>query len=827
VLSVLPLHHTFEFTCGLLLPLMLGARILYIRELNASALKEGLEMGRITAMAGVPALWQLLERRILTEVKERGPVAARAFDMALELNRLIGKQTGLNAGRLFFGQVHAELGGNMRHLISGGAALPKETAKLFAGIGLPLSEGYGLTEAAPVLTVAKASAKGSFGHVGKPVPGVEVKIDSPDGSGVGEIIARGPNIMRGYEGNEAATKQAIDESGWLHTGDLGKFDKRGQLVIVGRHKEVIVGPSGENVYPDDVEALLGNVSGVKELSIVGLSGSSSGERVACLAVPKPPPNSDDETAEPETAVARTERHKRVMSSLREAFEKLPKVARPSVVHLYEADLPRTATRKVKRSEVQLILERLATASVPPREGGRSAVRHVIASISNRAEGDIHGSTSLRGDLGIDSLLGVELMTALESQLGFSLDARDLGRAETVADLEEVVSKAARGRALLKPEATEIEDVSREDITLPEPVADAAKKIMTRFQMGFYERGMRPTVTGRAHIPYNRNTIVISNHASHLDMGFVKYALGTYGEKMVTLAAQDYFFDGQGGVLGGSKWRRFYIENLTNLAPFDRKGGLRKALELAGELLDKGETILIFPEGTRSTDGAIQEFKPVIGHLALTKGVDILPVYLGGTYEAMRKGTRFPTKRDITAKIGLPLEVVDLERLTAGMKPSAAYRKIASLAEQAVRALKDGRLFDLSEVERAEHANGVANGAHANGAKPVIEHPLVVLFRELEGRFVVGRVEKPITYFFTLGAEQNEKWTLRVDKETCKANIGKPEGAQADCVLKTSAEIFTRIVREAYTPSPMEFLSGAIKSNDVSLLQTFQKVFDLN
>ena len=234
-----------------------------------------------------------------------------------------------------------------------------------------------------------------------------------------------------------------------------------------------------------------------------------------------------------------------------------------------------------------------------------------------------------------------------------------------------------------------------------------------------------------------------------------------------------------------------------------------------EHLDRGDTILLFPEGTRSPDGAIQEFKPAIGHLALTHGVDLLPVYLGGTFEAMKKGSRIPTKRDIVARIGLPLPVKELRRLTEGMKFSAACRKIAELTEQAVRALKEGRVLDI----RALGDDDVV-------VPPPSEHPLAMLFRELETRFRADRVEKPLTFYFTLGAEVDEKWTLRFDPTRCSAERGKPDGGVADCVLKTTPEIFTRIVREAYVPTPMEFLSGAIKSNDVSLLQTFQKVFDL-
>jgi long-chain acyl-CoA synthetase len=315
------------------------------------------------------------------------------------------------------------------------------------------------------------------------------------------------------------------------------------------------------------------------------------------------------------------------------------------------------------------------------------------------------------------------------------------------------------------------------------------------------------VYGRAYIPHNRNTIVASNHASHLDMGFVKYALGSYGEGLVSLAAQDYFFE-------GGRLRRAYFENLTNLAAFDRKGGLRQAIRQAGDILECGKTVLIFPEGTRSPDGKIHEFKPVIGHLALTHGVDILPVHLGGTREALPKGGTIPVRREITARIGLPLEVSELRRLTQGMKSTVASRKIAELAHLAVCTLRDGGVLDLRRMESLEEKGQVK------------EHPLVTLFRDLETRFVKGSVTTPITYYFTLGAESEAKWTLVVNADGARAQIGKPQSSQADCVLKTSQEIFTKIVRESYMPSPMEFMSGAIKSNDLSLLQTFQKVFDL-
>jgi long-chain acyl-CoA synthetase len=812
VLSVLPLHHTFEFTCGLLLPMSRGARILYLDELSAERLAEGLQKGRVTGMVGVPALWQMLERRILARVKEHGPAAVAAFNLSVELNRLLGKRIGVNAGRLFFGNVHDALGGHTRFLISGGAALPKGTAELFAGIGLPLAEGYGLTEAAPVLSVAKASIKSSAGNVGKPIPGVEIKIANPDDRGIGEVLARGPNVMVGYADNPEATAQAIDAGGWLHTGDLGRLDKKGRLVIVGRQKDVIVAANGENVYPDDVETLLGKIDGVKELAIVGIDDGRGGERVACLAVPEDAPATDSAKEEaPDDGAAReasrAARHERALAALRDAFQGLSKANQPAVLHVYDADLPRTATRKVKRADVKAILSRLVSATELPPQGASAGdvnpVRHAIAAIANRKASEISATTKLKADLGFDSLMTMELSVALEAQAGRSLDGQRLAECETVAEVERLVGAGGEGEAASR----EVEEKPEEPIILPAIVAETAKRVMGVAQMGFYGKVMSPKVTGRAFIPHNRNTIVASNHTSHLDMGFVKYALGVYGENLVSLAAQDYFFE-------GNRLRRAYFENLTNVAPFDRKGGLRQALRQAGEILEQGKTVLIFPEGTRSTNGVLQEFKSGIGHLALTHEVDILPIYLGGTHRALPKGNRIPVRRDITASIGPPLEVAELKRLTAGMKFAAACRKVAELTQLAVAALRDGDALDLRRMASLEDN------------APVKEHPLVILFRELETRYVAGRVSQSITYYFTLGAEDEAKWTLKVEPDRCEARLGKPPGAQADCVLKTTPEIFIKIVREAYTPSPMEFMTGAVKSNDISLLQTFQKVFDL-
>jgi long-chain acyl-CoA synthetase len=786
VLSVLPLHHTFEFTCGLLLPLTRGARVVYIGELSGDRLAEALKASRAKAMVGVPALWQLVERRILQHVDEHGPLARAAFDVATEANRWLASNVGVDVGSVLFGSVHAAMGGHMRWLISGGAALPRETQERFAGLGLALTEGYGLTEAAPVLTVSRPD-KGVEPGVGKPVPGIELRIAKPDDRGIGEVVARGPNVMIGYTDAEA-TRQTIDAEGWLHTGDLGRIDKKGRLEIVGRLKDVVISATGENVYPDDVERRLGEIPHVTELAVVGVEVKGA-ERLACLAVPNAGPDVREQAR----------------SALRKAIDELPFGQRPAIVHLYDAPLPRTATRKVKRDEVRAILRRVVAATTRTEENGvhTSAVRTAIAAVKGIPLEGVTASSTLQGDLGFDSLMLTELLEALEARFG-TVDPQRLQSCVTVADVEDLTNAVKEAVV-----ATETARDRKEDapIVLPEPLREVGKAFVGKLQDLFYGEVMKPRVFGRAYIPYNRSTIVVANHASHLDMGLVRHALGTYGEGIVSLAAQDYFFE--------SGIKRAFFENLTNLKAIDRKASLRQAIRQASEVIEQGKTVLLFPEGTRSSSGEVQEFKPLVGHLALVHGVDILPVFLGGTHAAMPKGAPVPLKRELLARIGPPLVASDLRRLTQGLAPADAAREVARIARSAVLALSEGNVVDLAGTDQGVEL----------ATEP--EHPLVKLFGELEGKFRAGEVDKSVSYYVTLGNDELAKWTVRVDGKGCEVRPGKPEGGQADCVLKTSPEIFTKIVRESYVPSPADFLSGAVKSNDVALLLTFQRVFRLD
>lgn len=795
ILSVLPLHHTFEFTCGLLLPLSRGTRVVYLDEISSERLSTTLRDARITAMVGVPALWQLLERRMMSQVTERGPLVRTLFDGGLELNRWLGKTAGIDAGRLLFGTVHQGLGGNIRLLISGGAALPRDTHQFFAGLGLHLAEGYGLTEAAPVLTVDAAGPGTRPGSVGRAIPGVELKILEPDGEGVGEVLARGPNIMAGYFRNEEATEAVLSEDGWLHTGDLGRLDHRGRLVVVGRAKDVVVTASGENLYLDDIEARLGQVPHIEELALVGLADGKGGERLGLLAV----------RSAAAAALVPSGRDP-ARATLKQRIESLPIGSRPAVVHLVDVPLPRTATRKVKRRQVRDLLERIhaaaESAGKPQRldTGSGGSVRQTIAGVCGQPAEEITGSTRMVEDLAFDSLMWVELASALDELPDVHPDTEALASCSTVAEIEELT---AQPPVPLEDQT----EVVQAPFHFPAPLVSPLRKLLRTGQRTIYEQLLDVEVTGRALIPKNRQVLVISNHCSHIDMGLVKTALGDYGEKMVALAAQDYFFE------GNSLWVA-YFEQLTNLRPLDRKSSYRQSLRQAIAAVEEGHVVLIFPEGGRQGSGALQQFKPLVGKLILETGMDILPVHLRGTHDVLPKGAAVPRGRKVGVRIGTPIPFSEIQRLTESMKTGEAARGIAQLLHDAVASLRDGQILDVTSLD---------NLGPAEDAAPV--DPMADLFAELTVRYRPDVTEVSGSWYFSLGGEEG-RWTVVVDDEGCHVNRGRPSGGAADCVIKTSQEFWTRMVREAYVPEVAEFVSGAIKTSDLERLQHFALAFQL-
>src|SRR6266699_3976606 len=481
------------------------------------------------------------------------------------------------------------------------------------------------------------------------------------------------NVMVGYFGNEEATRQALVDR-WLYTGDLGRIDDEGNLYLVGRSKDIIVDTNGKNVYPDEVEEVYQDSPYIKELSVVGLP-EGIGEKVACMVVP------DEEY---DIALPRTELRRKIEEHFREVSARLPYYKRVKVLHFTDQELPRTATRKVKRREVVkaiLMMEESTRSSI---DAGREEVdrdalwlMEIVASVTNRSLDEVSIKTRL-SDLGFDSLMFVELATAIENAGGSLIAPDRLNEVQDMRELLSSVSRQAPSGARRDATRLRLDSDQKEEIQIPQFLKTIGNKTVDFAQRALYERLLRTKYEGRANIPFHSNFIVAANHASHLDMGLVKMALDDAGEDLVALAAADYFFD--------TKYKRAYMENFTNLVPMERTGSLRQSLRHARSFLDRGYNALIFPEGTRSMTGEMAEFKPVVGYLSLHSRVGILPLYLHGTYEAFPKGSTVIKSRDVGARIGRFLSIEELEEMTEGMARAEAYRLIAALVQHEVEDL---------------------------------------------------------------------------------------------------------------------------------------------
>jgi long-chain acyl-CoA synthetase len=690
-LSVLPLHHTFEFSAGLLIPLAHGARINYIPDLTGDTINHALKHGKITAIVGVPALWETLRRRVLQRFSDKSEILESAVKLLADANFEVRARTGLDLGMLMFLPVHERLGGRIRYMISGGSALPPDVLKTFYGMGFDFFEGYGLTETAPVLAVSTPKQKPIAGSVGQPLAGVEVKIDSPDQSGVGEVIARGKNVMAGYWQDEEATQHAIRD-GWFRTGDLGRFDEDGNLYIVGRSKDVIIDANGKNVYPDEIEDLYKDSPYIKELSVVGLPDGVA-EHVACAVVP-------DLAYDPTLSLAEVKQ--RIETHFRGVSTPLPFWKRVRTLEFWEGELPRTSTRKVRRRDVAAELRaRHAKASSDDTldESARNAEAshtwflEIVADACGKPYSAVHMSSAL-DELGFDSLTYNELASGLEGA-GIQVPENTVfANARDVASLYDLVMGRRHLASLEKRESKKVVDNEADDIKLPVPIKRLGKRGLAKAQRLFYTRALQTKVRGEAYIPQHTNFIVAANHSSHLDMGALKVALGDAGHELASLAAADYFFK--------NKWRRAYFKNLTNLVPMERSGSIRKSLGIAERVLRNGKSLVLFPEGTRSRTGEMTDFLPSLGYLALHSDVGILPAYIEGAHEAMPVGATIPKKRELSVGFGPFLTIDFLRQLTRGLAHQEAWRICSALTQRIVENLRDGITprFDADSVRAA-------------------------------------------------------------------------------------------------------------------------------
>lgn len=338
-LSFLPLHHTFECTVGFLYPVSTGGSIAFCEGIRHIA--ENIKEYQVTAMISVPILFESMYKKVMKSIEKKGKL--KTVQKGIKISQFLLK-FGIDIRKKLFKEIHDTLGGKVRLFVAGGAALDPEAEKGFNELGFTMYQGYGLTESSPVIA-AEDDKYQRLGSIGKAFPSLDVKIDEPNEEGVGELLAKGPSIMMGYYNNDEATKETIDEEGWLHTGDLARIDEDGYIFISGRKKFVIVLKNGKNIYPEELETLINKIEGVKESFVYGRPEDDGDYKICAKIV------YDKELVK---EIFGTEDEKELKEKLWQEVKKINKTM-PAYKYIRDLivtdkDLIKTTTQKVKRFE---------------------------------------------------------------------------------------------------------------------------------------------------------------------------------------------------------------------------------------------------------------------------------------------------------------------------------------------------------------------------------------------------------------------------------------------------------------------------------------------
>ena len=341
-ISVLPVHHVFEATCGFLTPLSIGCGICYARALRGKEILEDIQASDATIMLGVPLLFEKFFNGITRGVREKGVIASAVFNSAMGLSRLIDSAFGGHSGKTVMNGFRNKAGfAGLRLMISGGAAIRPDIVRFFNSFGVVCVQGYGLSETSPVIT-ANPAEKNKAESVGPAIDGVELKILEPNSEGVGEVMAKGDPVFAQYYKNPEATREAFTEEGWFRTGDLGSIDPDGYLILKGREKNIIVTSGGKNVYPEEIEEIINQTSYVMESLIVGVVNRNSEEPFAILV---PDFDALDEAGISTTEDNLEKLYKEVISEVNTQIATYKRVRN---FKIQQEEFPKTSTRKIKR-----------------------------------------------------------------------------------------------------------------------------------------------------------------------------------------------------------------------------------------------------------------------------------------------------------------------------------------------------------------------------------------------------------------------------------------------------------------------------------------------
>ena len=654
-LNLVPLSHVFGQLMGVFVVPLLAGVVVFQDSLNPAEVVRTIQRERVSVLVAVPRLVESLQAKIERDLDSEGRLGwlRQQFDFA--------------AGERFlrrwwrFRSLHRRFGWKFWAIVCGGARLETATESFWNRLGFVLIQGYGLTETTSLISL-NHPFRLSRGSIGQVLPGRQIKLDSS-----GEILVRGESIASGYlQGREL--RLVPGEDGWFATGDLGAMDDQGNLFFKGRKKNVIVTPEGMNIYPEDLEAALRRQPEVRDAAVVTLDQGGREEPCAVVILQHDAKDRADPSAGVETLLE---------AVVRRANQSLAEYQRMRRWFLWpDQDFPRTSTQKPRTSAIRAAVATQlgATASRLPigGGGGSSALAEMIARVTGR-DVTLKPDASLEADLHLTSIERVELMSVIEDRYQTDLNETGFQAATTVQELESYLHQVPAGRT---PDA-----YPRWAQRWPA----ALLRLLAYYLLTWPATALRawPRVRGRKLLrDLEGPALVVCNHVTEIDPGFVLFALPARLRHRLAVAMNGEHLHELRHPPESLNWLRriadrlsyFLLVALFNVFPLPKLSGVRASFQYAGESLDRGYSVLIFPEGELTKDGRIAPFRTGIGVLAQQLRVPVIPMRIDGLYELKRAGKRIARPGSVTVTIGDPL------RFDSTADPAAIAAELQSKVE---------------------------------------------------------------------------------------------------------------------------------------------------
>jgi long-chain acyl-CoA synthetase len=600
VMILLPLHHIFPLLGSLIAPLYVGGMVGIAPSLASEDIISTLNDNKITLIIGVPRLYAAIRKGIKDKI-DKSFVAKTLFALAKTINSQKFSKT-------IFKTVHKKFGGHLHFLIAGGAALDPAVGQDFKTLGFEVLEGFGMTEAAPMITFTRPG-KVVIGSAGQALPGTELAIKD------GEIISKGPHIMKGYLNNPEATAEVIKD-GWLYTGDLGRIDDNGALYITGRKKEIIVLSSGKNINPVEIEFQLEALMPfAQELAVF------EKDDILQLAI------LPDRVKARELAIENIETEIKtkgidVYNQSASAYKRILKL------HIVHEELPKTRLGKIQRFK---LAESIGNENAEKKKDSKfdsEEFQLIKGHIEEDKNIEVFPDDHIEIDLGLDSLDKVSLQVFIENTFGVKINAEKIADHETVKKLSEFVNKM---KTKIHIDKINWNDIIKEKVNIKLPKTDITFWFVVKTLKIFFKTYFKFNIKGKENIP-QQACIIAPNHQSYLDGMFVAAAISSK-------TLRNSFFYTKAKHVKSSFLKKFADRN--NIIIVDVNQDLKKSIQALAEALKLGKNIVIFPEGTRSETKEMGEFKKTFAILSKELNVPIVPVAISGTHNILPRGSRFP------------------------------------------------------------------------------------------------------------------------------------------------------------------------------------------